>query len=77
MMVIKCPHCEEYIEIESINCGIFGHGQYRTNGQQLPPHSPKELCDKVYQENLIYGCGKPFRVHITDNTPDVTICEYI
>jgi len=77
MMVIKCPHCEEYIEIESINCGIFRHGQYRTNGQQLPPHSSKELCDKVYQENLIYGCGKPFRVHITDNTPDVTICEYI
>ena len=24
--IFKCPHCEEYIIIEKLNCGIFRHG---------------------------------------------------
>jgi len=24
--VLKCPHCNEYVIIEKINCAIFRHG---------------------------------------------------
>ena len=26
MPILLCPHCQEYIIIEKINCGIFRHG---------------------------------------------------
>jgi hypothetical protein len=77
MIIVQCPHCEDYIEIEAINCGIFRHGQYQSNGIQLPPHSPKELCDKVYEEKVIYGCGKPFKVYIENDEVKTSICDYI
>ena len=35
---IKCPHCEEYIIIEQINCAIFRHGIYKLNFTQINPH---------------------------------------
>lgn len=77
MIVIRCPHCDDFVEIESLNCGIFRHGAYKNNGQQVPPHSSKELCDKIYKEELIYGCGKPFSVSIQDKNVNVSICDYI
>ena len=33
--ILKCPHCNEYILIEKINCAIFRHGtlkkKFKTN----------------------------------------------
>ena len=75
---VKCPHCDEYIIIEQINCAIFRHGIYKDNYSQINPHLPKNDCDKLKNENLIYGCGKPFRIEKNDNGIWIAvICEYI
>ena len=60
--IIICPHCEEPIVIEKINCGIFRHGVYKATGKQIGPHSSKEKCDSLKEKDLIYGCGKPFQI---------------
>lgn len=75
---VKCPHCNEYIIIEQINCAIFRHGIYKDNYSQINPHLPKNDCDKLKNENLIYGCGKPFKIEKNDNGVFIAvICEYI
>ena len=43
--ILKCPHCNEYVIIEKINCAIFRHGIFKNNLQQIDPHALKELCD--------------------------------
>ena len=75
--ILKCPHCDEYIIIEKLNCGIFRHGQLISNGKQIEPHTPKNICDYYILNNLIYGCGKPFRILLIDNKFVIEICEYI
>ena len=75
--IINCPHCNEFIIIEKINCGIFRHGVYKKTNEQINQHSPKELCDKLYIENLIYGCGKPFSINKINDALSVSKCEYV
>ena len=65
--VISCPHCKEFIIIEQINCAIFRHGYLKNNQKQIDPHATKELCDYYVRENLIYGCGKPFKLILNNN----------
>jgi len=82
MILVQCPHCNLLIEIEQINCAIFRHGVYRQTGEQIPPHHPKSECDLLAEQNLIYGCGKPFRVQQEkDNEQKITyiaeVCDYI
>lgn len=60
--VLKCPHCDQFIIIEKINCGIFRHGIFKGTGQQIDPHASKASCDSFVQNRLIYGCGKPFQI---------------
>ena len=79
--IIQCPHCEEFVIIQELNCKIFRHGTFTDTGEQIPPHSPKEDCDRFVRENKIYGCGKPFRI-VTSADPEnrdwvIEICEYI
>ncbi len=74
---LKCPHCNIDIEVlkKQTNCRIFRCGIYKRTGQQIPPHTKKTECDRLFNNNLIYGCGKPFRL-----TPDcnyVELCGYI
>ena len=52
-MIIICPHCREYIDIEEINCGIFRHGVLISNRQQIHPHSSEELCNFYITNNKI------------------------
>jgi hypothetical protein len=75
--IIICPHCNEFIIIKRINCGIFRHGILKHNRKQINPHSTKELCESYIRENKIYGCGKPFRVILNKNQFKVEICDYI
>ena len=75
--ILKCPHCNEYVIIEKINCAIFRHGILKNNLQQIDPHALKELCDFFIQNNLIYGCGKPFKVVFKNDNYETEICEYI
>ena len=44
---VQCPHCEEYIIIEQINCAIFRHGVFKTTLVQINQHLPKFECDKL------------------------------
>jgi DNA-directed RNA polymerase subunit RPC12/RpoP len=74
-MMIKCPHCEGDVLInkKELNCGIFRHGIFKHNGEQIPPHAMKEDCDRWKMEELIYGCGKPFQIQ----NDKVIVCDYI
>jgi len=65
-ILVKCPNCESLIIIneKDFNCKIFRHGVYKSNNEQIDPHFCKEECDRLFNEGLIYGCGKPFRLII-------------
>lgn len=58
-----CPHCNIEIEVEKkqTNCCIFRCGLYKSNMKQVPPHTKKPECDRLVEQNLIFGCGKPFK----------------
>jgi len=74
---IICPHCNDYIYIEQLNCSIFRHGVMKINNKQIDPHSSKETCDKLFENGKIYGCGKPFKLENINNVYTVFICDYI
>ena len=77
MIIITCPHCNAYIEIEQINCAIFRHACYKNNMQQINPHLSKSECERLINENLIYGCGKPFMIVPIQDGHEARICDYI
>lgn len=77
-IVVSCPHCQIPILIEQLNCKIFRHGIFITNGQQMNPHETKEVCEYFVANKMIYGCGKPFRIISTEDGSLVAIvCGYI
>ena len=78
-IIIQCPHCKSYIEVfkKDFNCKIFRHGVFKINLKQMDPHLKKEFCDKLKSDDLIYGCGKPFELIITENGYETKICDYI
>jgi len=75
-IIIDCPHCSMMIVVKKneINCKIFRCGIFKHNNQQIPPHETKENCDKYKQQDLIYGCSKPFML---DDELVPRICGYI
>ena len=82
-LVVECPHCKEPILIEQLNCCIFRHGVLKNNEKQIEPHASKELCDYYVKNELIIGCGKPFKVILNENSKNdddkfiAIICDYI
>mgnify|MGYP003311045044 CR=1 FL=1 len=80
-ILVKCPHCNLYIVInkKDYNCKIFRHGVYKNNiEKQIDPHLSKEKCDKLKNEDQIYGCGKPFiLINNSLDNPTAQICDYI
>lgn len=78
-IIVDCPHCKDkiFVFVKDFNCKIFRHGIYKKNFKQINPHATKEICDKLKEENLIYGCGKPFKLMIEDNNYYTEICDYI
>lgn len=78
--IVVCPHCSSKILIfnNEIACAIFRHGVYKSNGQQMNPHAPKEQCESEFNNGLIFGCGKPFRVSLkSENKLVAEECDYI
>ena len=73
-IIINCPHCNEIIIIEQLNCRIFRHGIFKNTLHQINPHTSKIDCDTLINQKLIFGCGKPFMI---DNDNNVIICDYI
>lgn len=82
-LVVECPHCKEPVLIEKLNCCIFRHGVLKNNEKQIEPHASKDLCDYYVKNDLIYGCGKPFKVILNENSINdddkliAVICDYI
>jgi hypothetical protein len=76
-MFIHCPHCDGSIEIVEFNCCIFRHGILKTTGEQIDPHANQSACEYFVENNLIYGCGKPFRVLLSGETWTAEVCDYI
>lgn len=76
---VKCPHCDGSIVVLSneINCGIFRHGIIKTTNMQMNPHETKEICDRLFTNGEIYGCGKPFRLGLFGSTYTAESCDYI
>ena len=80
---IECPHCKEYIFVlcSEMNCKIFRHGVYKSSYEQIDPHMKKDECDRLKKEDLIFGCGKPFKIdHVGLGLGLVwiaQICDYI
>lgn len=77
---MNCPHCNQLIEIIAINCAIFRCGVMRQTGEQVNPHASKIECDRLFEQGLIYGCGKPFRVIQDLSNPSMhqaIPCDYI
>jgi hypothetical protein len=75
--IINCPHCDITIEVVQLNCQIFRCGIYKNTLKQIDPHLPKEQCDELKEKDLIYGCGKPFRVNVVNKEYKSVICDYI
>ena len=80
-LIFECPHCKSQVLVSkgNVNCGIFRHAQYKNNRQQVPPHAPKELCDTLINNDLVFGCCKPFKLSNKTLQKEwiVEICEYI
>ncbi len=75
--IVICPHCKNFVLIKKINCAIFRHGILKKNGKQIDPHSSKDLCDYYIENDLIYGCGKPFRIINNGGKLETEFCDYI
>jgi len=76
-IIVNCPHCNNHVLIEQLNCKIFRHGVLKSNNTQINPHASKEECDYYTNNNLIYGCGKPFKITEFNNIFTSEICEYV
>ena len=82
-IIVECPHCKCPVLIEQLNCCIFRHASLKTTGKQIEPHANKILCDYYIQNDLVFGCCKPFQVianTASTNNDDTYIaikCDYI
>lgn len=76
---LKCPHCNEFFIVNKneINCGIFRHAIFKNNLQQINPHENKINCDNMINNDLVYGCAKPFKITVISDNYVVEICDYI
>lgn len=79
MELFTCPHCNIYIQVpkKQFNCKIFRCGIYKNNYKQINPHMKKNKCDYLIQNNLIYGCAKPFKIIQNNNSFTTIKCNYI
>jgi hypothetical protein len=75
--IVNCPHCAQLIVIEAVNCAIFRCGVLKQNGLPIHPHTPKHICDQLVSKDIIYGCGKPFKLELVDNEYTAVVCDYI
>ena len=71
----NCPHCDVMCQVprNEIRCTIFRHANFKNDMSFVPPHASKKLCDSWIENNLVWGCAKPFK--FTGTT--VEICGYV
>lgn len=71
-VVVKCPHCGDWVIIEQINCGIFRH-LMKSDFSRVSPHASEKEC----KETIGFGCGNPFRVVHDGNAYVTEKCGWI
>lgn len=71
--IVFCPHCGGAVEIIELSCGIFRHGVMIATSLQMDAHASEEICNNLIEQNLIYGCGKPFRIE----SNVAIVCDYL
>jgi hypothetical protein len=77
---LECPHCKQtfIVDTTEINCGIFRHAVYKKDLNPINPHETEANCNKLVEEDLVYGCAKPFKISKSSDDKYVTEpCEYI
>lgn len=74
-ILFTCRHCNEGFIVNEgeFNCRILRHGVFKDTMLQINPHLPREECERLFNEGLIIGCGKPLRIIGLD----VEVCDYI
>lgn len=79
MFIFGCPHCGGTVVVNQSEtaCCIFRHAVYKANGSQVNPHASKNECDRLVENNLVNGCGKPFRFVYSQPYNYVEKCDYI
>lgn len=84
IFLFSCPHCNCFIQVEKLRCGIFRHGFYMKktkNGikldKQINPHLSEIQCKKLVKKGKICGCANPFRLIKKDDEIFVEKCDYI
>ena len=79
LIYLNCPHCNGLVELseKTLNCRIFRHATYKSNGKQIPPHAKKELCERLKREGKVYGCAGPYKVIENGSGYEAVICDYI
>ncbi len=76
--IFTCLHCSGCVQVleGELKCHIFRHGTFKDSGKQMDPHAVKAECDRLAAADLIYGCGKPFRViYDVENLPVAVSCD--
>lgn len=75
LYIFQCPHCKEFCAVtkDDVRCTIFRHAVYKKNMRFVNPHASKEECERWLQEDLVFGCTKPFKF----DGKTVEICGYI
>jgi hypothetical protein len=76
-IIVQCPHCDDLIQILSINCGIFRHAVLKSSLQQINPHESEDKCNEFIASNSVYGCAKPFRIINCNGELKTEKCNYI
>jgi hypothetical protein len=63
-IVVHCPHCglPAPVTAADIDKGALYHGTLKKNGRRLRDRVPAEWVQYLYDNDMIYGCGKPFFV---------------
>jgi len=62
---LRCPHCKSLILLHECKTGgmnILRHGVLKENNQLILPQLSNELVLQLVQKNLIYGCGKLYKI---------------
>jgi hypothetical protein len=81
--IFNCPHClgSIVVQCQDVNCQIFRHAVLKNEGTQVNPHASRQELQVLKNNDLLYGCGGPFRM-IKDPEHSVhwshaVACDYI
>ena len=66
-IILTCCNCNNIfiVNTKEFNCKILRHGIYKSNYQQINPHLPKNECDRLFNNDLIYGIFDPAKNNLT------------